>query len=477
MINKRLLVGALCVAVVATACVDNDTEPSTTTDQAQGTSITSTTTTESADSRSLDSGTTTTETLREVEEVGCDEAPETVAIVCEAYELIQTRYVDDIADDTLASAAIRGLEFLDGASGVSDPFTCALPSEAFAPSCDIAAARADSEEEAAEAIVIGLAVFALDPNSAYFDRETLELLEEEQGGQIEGIGALVSPEDETIEDDNDQCAVISATCRIRIVSTISGAPAEAAGLEPDDYIVAVDGMSMIDWTIDEVTALVRGPAGTDVRLTIERDGETFDVTITRAAVVIPIIESDRFGDTGYVRLSVFNQSADDQFEEAVIDLLAEGVDRLVIDLRGNPGGLLDTAIAVTSVFLEEGDVVVTQGPDQRRSYPVTGGSVVPESVEVIFVVNEGSASASELVSAVLQERGRATLVGEATFGKNTVQQRFGLSNGGALKLTIARWLTPGGLDFGGAGVMPDIELELDEGMTPEAVVETVLAST
>jgi carboxyl-terminal processing protease len=174
---------------------------------------------------------------------------------------------------------------------------------------------------------------------------------------------------------------------------------------------------------------------------------------------------------------VFTDNADEQFEEALSDLLGQGVNSLVIDLRDNPGGLLDTAIDVASAFLPDGDVVVTESPESSISYPVTGHPIVPADIEVVFVVNQGSASASEVVSAVLQERGRATVVGENTFGKNTVQQRFGLSNGGALKLTIARWLTPGGLDFGDVGVTPDVQKEIEFGLPVETVVREALAAS
>jgi carboxyl-terminal processing protease len=410
---------------------------------------------------------------RQVETVECDSAPDQVAIVCEAYELIQIHYVDEVDDATLASAAVQGLEALDGTTS-SETLTCAVPAKEFSASCDTAASVAEDSAEAAEAIVIGLATHALDPNSTYFDEDALELLEEEQEGQIEGIGALVSPEDQTIEGDNKQCAVVSETCRILIVATIEGAPAEAAGLLRDDAIVGVGGTSVEGWTIDEVTSQVRGPAGTDVLLTIDRAGETLKITITRAAVIIPVIDSERFGNVGYIQLRIFSDNADEQFEKAVVDLLAQGVDELVIDLRDNPGGLLNTAIEIASIFLPDGDVVVTQSPNERKAYPVSGTSIVPKDMKVTFVVNKGSASASEVVAAVLQERGLATVVGENTFGKNTVQQRYGLSNGGALKLTIARWLTPAGLDFGGVGVTPDVEMTFEPGLETEALVSAVI---
>jgi len=409
---------------------------------------------------------------RTVDEVSCDSAPSDVEIVCEAYQLIQIHYVDDISDEDLASAARQSLD-VSGPGATTGELVCAVPSEPFSETCQAAATFAGTSAAAAEAIVSGLATHALDPNSAYFDEAALELLEQEQEGEIEGIGALVSPEDETQEGDNKQCTVVSDTCRILIVSTIEGAPAETAGLKAGDVVIGVDGESISGWTIDEVTSQVRGPAGTEVILTIDRAGDTLAIAITREAVEIPVIDSETIGDTGYIRLRIFSQNADEQFKDAVVDHLAKGVDSLVIDLRDNPGGLLDTAIAVASVFLAEGDVVVTESPDENTSYPVNGAAIVPESLEVVFVVNKGSASASEVVSAVLQERGLAKVVGDNTFGKNTVQQRFPLSNGGALKLTIARWLTPGGLDFGGVGVTPDVNMDVSD-LELEALVEAVL---
>ncbi len=458
--SKRLLVVIAVLATVAAACTV--TSAPSTTEPGPTTSTQPTT-----------SGPTTTHGQRVVSEVDCESVPEALEIVCEAYDLIQTHYVDPVADQALAEAAIEGLRGLDGAD-TDDPLVCVLVSEAFAGTCQVAAEQADSNDEAAEAIVEGFAAFALDANSAYFDAQELELLAEEQQGEIEGIGALVRPADETIEDENQLCSVLSATCKITIISVIPGAPAERAGLTRGDEIVGVDGESVLGWSVDQLTATVRGPAGTDVTITIDRAGERFDVTITRAAVQIPILETDVFGSTGYIKLQLFTANAGERFEFAVIGMLGQGIDTLVVDLRNNPGGLLDAAIHVTSVFLGSGDVIVTQGPDTSTSYPVLGGAVVPEDMRVIFVVNEGSASASEVVSGVLQERGRATVVGENTFGKNTVQQRFSLTNGGAIKLTIARWLTPGGLDFGGIGITPDIEMVFDPDVTSEDLVAAVL---
>ncbi len=465
MIDRRLLGAVLALAVVLAACFDAaGGDPATTTRPGpSGPNTTTATQPDPSDPTPPD----------DFETVACEDAPDDVVIVCEAYELIGDNYVDDIPDEMLVQAAVDGLRALHGTSS-EGKFVCPLPSEDFLAVCRAAVGRDLGELTLAEMIVSSFALFGLDANSLYLDEEALDLLQEEQQGEIEGIGALVSPEDDTIEGDNKQCAIVSETCNVVIASTIEGTPAESAGLMGGDIIVGVDGEDVIGWTIEELTARVRGPTGSDVTLTIRRDTRRFQVTITRAAVVIPVLETARFGDDGYIRLRVFNGTADEQFQTAVIDLVGDGIDDLVVDLRNNPGGLLDTAIEITSVFLPNGDVVVTEGPHDDSTYPVTGSSLVPESVDVIFVVNAGSASASEVVSAVLQERDRALVVGENTFGKNTVQQRFALSNGGALKLTIARWLTPGGLDFGGVGVTPDVELEFGSEVTPEELVAAVV---
>ncbi len=420
-------------------------------------------------------GPTPSETARELQISGCDAPVEEVEIVCQAYDLIQRNYVDQVSDTELAEAAARGVSDLDGAASQGE-LMCAAPTGEFDATCRLALDEAESATEAAEAMVAGVAKYALDPNSVYLDRNALDLLDQEQDGEIQGIGALVSAED-SADGDPGQCAIVSETCRLTIISTITDSPAAQAGLRSGDVIVAVDGSDVSGWTVDEVTATVRGPAGTEVELEVLRDHDRLTLTITRADVVIPVVESETVGEAGYVRLNLFTDGADEQFEEAVSRLLGQGVESLVIDLRDNPGGLLDTAIEVASVFLADGDVVVTQGPESETSYEVSGQPIVPSDLDVVFVVNKGSASASEVVSAVLQERGRATVIGESTFGKNTVQQRFGLANGGALKLTIARWVTPGGLDFGGVGVTPDVEKHLEPGLSVDQVVDEALTAS
>ena len=420
----------------------------------------------------IESTATTAQDERPMRLVGCDAVDPDVEIVCEAYDLVRRHYVDEISDEDLARAATRGLQELDGATANSE-LVCVAPATAFLETCEVALGEAETGAEAAEAMVFGMASFGLDPHSVYLDPEAVKLLEEEQAGEIQGIGALVTAEDSATE---EECNVISDTCQIHVVSTVEGTPADTAGLQPDDLILGVDGAEITGWTVDEVTTMVRGPAGTDVVLSIQRDTDVFDVTITRATFIVDAVVSEVVGDVGYVGLNTFTDNADELFLEHVGTLVDQGVDSIVLDMRNNPGGLLDTAIEVASAFLPDGDVVVTEGPDSSTSYPTSGDPIVPADVGVIVIVNEGSASASEVVSAVLQERGRATVVGENTFGKNTVQQRFSLSNRGALKLTIARWLTPEGHDFGSVGVTPDVVADIEAGLPVENVVQEALAA-
>ncbi|HEX6301281.1 MAG TPA: S41 family peptidase [Acidimicrobiia bacterium] len=470
MSTQKIIPALIAIALLLGACTaSGDADTSTSVAGVETTTTAATGDTTSSTDSIPES--TTAPNRRPLELVDCDDPEDDVVIVCEAYDLINEQYVDPVDDDALADAAALALATLDG-NDSDDLLVCATPSEVFVSMCNTAADAADDTTEAAEVIVAGFATYALDPNSAYLDANALDLLQEEQQGQIEGIGALVSPEDETIPGDDKQCGVVSETCQILIVSTISGAPAEDAGLERNDVLVAVDGEPILGWTVDEVTAAVRGPAGSEVTLSLERGGEPFDVTITRAAVVIPVVEAETIDNVGYVRLTSFTGTASSQFETAVVDRLADGVDELVIDLRNNPGGFLTTAIDVTSIFLDDGDVVTTEGPDDSTTYPVNGDAIVPDDMTVYLVVNKGSASASEVLAATLQERDAAVVVGENTFGKNTVQQRFNLSNGGALKLTIARWLTPGGHDFGGGGVTPDVSLDVTD-LTAEELVAAV----
>ncbi|HJU51996.1 MAG TPA: S41 family peptidase [Acidimicrobiia bacterium] len=400
-------------------------------------------------------------------------APDEQTLLCEAYRLIGEKYVDPVADSTLAAAAALEVDALDeGPSNATGE--CVIPSDDFVVVCQEWVAEGVPFAVAEEAALWGL-MNALDPNSAYLDPAALRMLQEDQAGSVEGIGALVASEDLTAADpQSTPCSVVSEDCRLVVISVFDGSPAEAQGLLAGDVFVAVNGVSIDGWTVDEVTAAVRGQAGTSVSLTVDRDGTELELHIVRASISVPVVESEVVGDVGYLKLNVFTDSSDSQFHDALDRLVAAGIDQLVLDLRDNPGGALFATVQIASEFFSDGVVVRTIGPQDEEVYDADeGGLLADGSLPVAILVNRGSASASEVLSAALQERNRAVVIGANTFGKNTVQQRYGLSNGGALKLTVARWVTAAGNDFGENGVTPDIAADLDEELTVDQLVLAV----
>jgi len=410
-----------------------------------------------------------------LETVGCDSADDDFAILCEVVDTIRENYVDALPLEVLAEAAVEGIESFAVFDQNADLLQCALPDAAFAPVCE-ALDEADAIPlNGVEAAIDGMIAFALDPNSAYLDPQALALAQEDQSGSVDGIGALVNTEDRATDDPAaNACLLISDTCRMVIISTFADSPAERAGLMPGDELEIVDGESVLGKSLDEVTNLVRGPSGTDVELTFLRGDEQFTVTITRAAIEIPIADWQVINDVGYLQLNLFTNNSDEVVHEALRELVGDGARSLVFDLRNNPGGSLDSSVEIASEFLSEGLVLRTEAPGIEIPYEVRSGGVLTDSsFPVTILVNRGSASASEVVSGALKEAGRATVIGDNTFGKNTVQQRFPLSNGGAIKLTIARWVTPSGTDFGENGISPDIEADVPLDLTPEEIVALV----
>lgn len=285
----------------------------------------------------------------------------------------------------------------------------------------------------------------LDPTLAARERESLE-------GAYEGIGAFVRENEDGF---------------IEITRPIDEQPAQAAGLRSGDLIIGVDGEDVIGQSIDEVISKVRGPQGTAVRLLIAREGEEpFEVTIVRARVEIPMIETDMLeGDIAYLHLTTFAAfNIDAMVEEAVADLLAQNPRGFIFDLRDNPGGFLDASVNIADLFLTEGVVLYERsesGTFDRTFQSFTGD--IAEEIPLVVLVNGGSASASELVAGALRDNDRAILIGQQTFGKGSVQQIRSLSDGSELRVTIARWYTPDDYNINGEGITPDIVVELNEG--------------
>lgn len=287
-----------------------------------------------------------------------------------------------------------------------------------------------------------------DPHTAYMDPDQLRQSNISLDGEYEGIGAYVD----------------TTTEYVTIVSPISGSPAEAAGLRPGDQVLAVDGKDMTGIPGDAVISYILGPEGSSVTLTIQREGEpVFDVTIVRAQISIASVEGEMRDTVAYVQLNTFGANTDRELRTILADLLAQNPKGIVLDLRNNGGGYLNTAVNVTSEFLTDGIVLIEEyGNGDRDTYTVTGGGSATD-IPLVVLVNGGSASASEILAGALQDYGRAVLVGETTFGKGSVQTPATLSNGeGALRITIAHWLTPEERLIHGVGLTPDYVVPLTE---------------
>ncbi len=286
-----------------------------------------------------------------------------------------------------------------------------------------------------------------DDYSAYIEPEIYDLELQNLKGKYQGIGAYVGERDE----------------QMVIIAPMKGSPAEEAGLEPGDIILAVDGTSTDGKSVTEVALIIQGPAGTPVMLSILKNEaeEPVDVKIVRGEIKLETVVTERRENIGYIQLVGFLQTSDQDLREGLQEIIGAGVDGIVLDLRNNPGGLLNVAVNVASEFISDGvvvDVVDSEGIHSSQSARKGG---VALDIPMVVLVNEGSASASEVVAGALQDYGRATIIGTQTFGKGSVQIIRTLEDGSAIHLTIARWLTPKGHPLQGVGVTPDIESELE----------------
>jgi len=287
-------------------------------------------------------------------------------------------------------------------------------------------------------------------HSRFLSPEMLRQQQEQLEGSFEGIGAYVEMQDG----------------QVVIVSPIDGSPAEAAGLRPGDVIVQVDGTDLAGLTLDEAIARIRGPEGTKVVLTV-RDpatGDTRELNVTRARIKeVRVTWGQLPGtDVAFVRIVSFSDGVTQDLEAALLQIREQDLGAIIVDLRNNPGGLLNEAIGVASQFLDSGNVLQQRASDGTITLePVREGGVAV-SIPMVVLINEGSASASEIVSGALQDAHRAELVGETTFGTGTVLSTIGLSDGSALLLATQEWLTPSGRVIWHQGIEPDTTVELPE---------------
>jgi carboxyl-terminal processing protease len=380
----------------------------------------------------------------------------------------------------LALAAMVGtLLFVGGylAAGARGTGSCVAPTEAFDAFCQAYDKLKDQfvddldDEQLAEGAIQGMFEHGVgDPFSGYMAPDDYERALGDLSGEFTGIGAEMGVKN--IEDpaDLEACTTFSEICALVVVAPLQDQPAERAGLRAGDIVTAIDGESVDGLSLDDAVKEVRGEAGTDVTLSLRREAEELDLTITRAKITMREVTSRMMdGDIGYVALHGFSVPSAQQFTEAIQGLLDDGATSIIFDLRNNPGGYIDAANQVASEFLADGLVFTQEGAgDEVKRWEATGDGLATKSdIPVVVLVNNGSASASEIVAAALQERGRATIIGQHTYGKNTVQLWNELRNGGGVRITISRWFTPDHNSVAPDGVQPDVVVEVPDGTPPE----------
>ncbi|MCB1489093.1 MAG: S41 family peptidase [Bauldia sp.] len=328
--------------------------------------------------------------------------------------------------------------------------------------------RADYVETPDENALIESAIngmlAGLDPHSSYLSPKNFKDMQVQTSGKFGGLGIEVTMEEGVI----------------KVVSPIDDTPAARAGILANDLIIALDGESIDGLSLNEAVEKMRGPIDTPITLTIKRENveKPFDVDLVREEITLQSVRSREEGDVGYVRISSFNEQTFDGLKEAIDkineDLGKAKVKGYIIDLRNNPGGLLDQAIAVSDAFLDRGEIVSTRSrhAEETQRYNAHSGDITGGK-PVIVLVNGGSASASEIVAGALQDHRRATIIGTRSFGKGSVQTIIPLGANGALRLTTARYYTPSGTSIQAKGIDPDIEVvqelppELAEGANVE----------
>ncbi len=288
-----------------------------------------------------------------------------------------------------------------------------------------------------------------DPYSVYMDKEVFEGFMQNTEGTYKGIGVVVT------SDKNDNSLVI--------VTAFKGAPGEKAGLVAGDKIKKINGLDMKSTNLKDATDMIKGAAGTTVHLTIYRESENrdFDLDILREDVDIPTVSHEMINnEIGYLKIATFDRVTYDQFMDAYNDLLKNGMKKMVIDLRNNPGGLLDTVIKITDQLVPEGIITYTEDKDGKRRYANSDPQDI--NIPLVILVNGNSASASEVLTGAVKDYGVAKVVGTQTYGKGVVQNIYKLTDGSGVKVTIAKYYTPKGVCIDGKGIAPDYVVDVSE---------------
>jgi len=292
----------------------------------------------------------------------------------------------------------------------------------------------------------GLAASYGDPYTVFFPPTEAKAFSETISGSFAGVGMEIDVKNGVLT----------------VVAPLKGTPAEAAGIKTGDAIIAIDGKSTEGLSTEVAVQQIRGPKGTSVTFTIVRDKKPLEIKVTRDTIQVPETDDSYDAKTGVYKIALYQFTANsaDLFNQAFSRFKASGAKKLIVDLRGNPGGYLDAAVDIASHFLPKGTTIVTEdfgGKQQNDTHTSLGYGDLPEGTEVVVLVDGGSASASEILAGALQDNKVATVVGTQTFGKGSVQQLINIGDG-ALKVTVARWITPAGHWIMGNGVTPDIKV-------------------
>jgi len=304
-----------------------------------------------------------------------------------------------------------------------------------------------TSEERVWGAIAGMTASFGDPYTVFLPPEDSKVFLDDIAGNFEGVGMEIGIEDDVLT----------------VIAPLKNTPAERAGIMTGDKIIAINGESAKGLSTDEAVKKIRGKKGTEVSFTIYRDGESVDISVIRDTIETPILEHglNAEGDVYKIAIYSFSANSSQLFTRALTDFRATGATKLVIDVRGDPGGYLEAAVGIASNFLPKNDVIVTEdyaGKRENVEHRSRGTGGVPAGTEVVVLINGGSASASEILAGALLDNDIATLIGTQSFGKGSVQELVDIG-GGSLKVTVARWLTPDGISISDGGLTPDIVVE------------------
>ncbi len=305
-----------------------------------------------------------------------------------------------------------------------------------------------SDKKLIESAINGM-LSSLDPHSSFLDGQSFKYMNEQTKGKFGGLGIEVTMENGVV----------------KVVSPIDDTPAAKAGLKPGDYITNIDGEQVMGQTLNEAVDKMRGKIGTKVKLTIRRMNEKpFDVTLKREEIKIQSVKSDiKANDVAYIRITSFSEDIDKMIKKSLKEAQKKTNNQIkgvIIDVRNNPGGLLDQAVSVSDLFLDKGEIVSTRSRNESDTVRYTAKSGdIAQGLPIVVIINDGSASASEILAGALQDHKRAIILGEKSFGKGSVQTVVPLGDYGAMRLTTARYYTPSGRSIQATGIEPDIEVK------------------